>query len=87
MKYSMQALDSALDFLLPEIKEAKDNGIKFNRPDLLKMVASQYFIKTYDFKWNPSFDERIAYYICQEAMINLNEKGWFVFGEKEWSEK
>lgn len=44
MKHTIQALDNAIDFLLPNIKRAKSEGIDFSRPVLIKMVAHKFFV-------------------------------------------
>lgn len=83
MKYSMKSLDTAIDMLLPKIRQAKDNGIDFNRPSLLKMVAEDFFVKSIDREWNPTYEERVAYFVCQDAYRDLKDKGYFEFGSME----
>ena len=87
MKHNRESLIEALDLLLPNIKLAKAQGITFNIPDLLSMVANQHFTNSFDRKWNPSYDQRCAYYICQEALIDLEGTGYMEFGEKCWSDR
>lgn len=85
MKYDIGSLDNALNLLLPSIAKAKDSGVSFNRTSLLDMVSNDFFIKSLDREWNPSYDERIAYYICQEASYDLAKKGFMSFGDMRWS--
>jgi hypothetical protein len=81
MRYNKESLDLALDTLLPEIKSAKDNGCKFTRPELLKMVAMDYFIKDENIK--VSFFNSTCYHVCQEALRDLNIIGNFEFGSDD----
>ena len=78
MHYNKESLDLALDTLLPEIKRAKDKGCKFTRPELLKMVAVDYFLKDENIK--VPFFNSICYHVCQEALRDLNIIGNFEFG-------
>lgn len=85
MKYTAQTLDNAIDYILPDIAKAKSMGVKFSRPDLLNNVAKYFFIKSFDREYDPSYSERIAIYICQEAMIDLNTDGYFTYGEMNFN--
>lgn len=84
MKYDSGSLDKAIDLILPKIAKAKGEGVVFNRPSLLDMVAKEFFIKSLDKSWNPSYDERVAYFICQEAIYDLSLKGVMDFGVMEF---
>ena len=81
MKFTVKSLDHAINFLLPNIKKAKENGINFNRPQLIQSIAMDYFVHSLDRNWDPSYDERIAYHIVQCAAKDLSEYGYFEFGE------
>ncbi|AKO61104.1 hypothetical protein AXI76_gp203 [Pseudoalteromonas phage H101] len=85
MKYNSDSLDKAIDLILPNIAKAKSEGIVFNRPSLLDMVAKEFFIKSLDSSWNPSYDERVAYFICQEASYDLSLKGMMDFGTMQFN--
>ena len=88
MKYTMKTLDSALDFLLPKITEAKRQGVSFPRTDLIRMVAEDFFVDSLDSEeqLDYSYGKRVAHHICAEALHDLRStEGCFVFGEKEFS--
>lgn len=82
MKHTHETLIKSIDYLLPDIKKAKDLGVKFNTPQLLSMIAEDFFVKSIDILWNPRFNTRIAYFVCQEALIDLKTVGYFEFGEQ-----
>ena len=69
----MKNLDESFDFLLPEIKKAKDLGIKFNRPELLKMVAEKYFLA----RDTITLQEMKHYEVCRTHLRQLNVTGKF----------
>ena len=84
MKYDIVTLDRAINLLLPEIEAAKYKGVSFDRPTLLNMVSRDYFVKSLDQEWNPSYDERVAYFVCQEAVLDLKTLGYFDFGQRNF---
>lgn len=77
----MKNLDESLDFLLPEIKKAKDLGMEFNRPVLLKMVAEKYFLAGDTI----TLQEMKHYLVCRARLRQLNNTGEFDWGKDEIS--
>ena len=69
----MKNLDDSLDFLLPEIKKAKDSGMAFSRPELLKMVAEKYFLAGDTI----TLQEMKHYVVCRTRLRQLNNTGEF----------
>ena len=85
MKYSMKSLDYALDYLLPEIKTAKNLGITFNRPTLIDMVAKKYFSEQFN-EDRRDYKESMCYFVCHEACADLLRDGCFNFGTMDLEE-
>jgi hypothetical protein len=84
MKYSMKSLDFAIDTLAPNIKTAKEAGIRLNRPESLQLIARDLFvIKVLDRDYDPSYKEMLCTYVVAEALRDLQTIGWFEFGTKE----
>ena len=79
MKYNSKSLDYALDYILPSIKKAKEKGMNFNKPELIKMAAWRYFIANEGHK----VMNNLYYSIIREAAIELEQNGEFVFGNME----
>ena len=69
----MKNLDDSLDFLLPKIKKAKDSGIEFSRPELLKMVAEKYFLAGDTI----TLQEMKHYVVCRTHLRQLNDTSEF----------
>jgi hypothetical protein len=84
MKHTHETLLNATNYLLPKIAKAKENGVNFNLPSLLSMIAEDFFVSSLNYEWNPKFEERVAYFICQEALYDLKTVGMFEFGTQEF---
>ena len=67
----MKDLGNAIDIILPSIKHAKLEGVYFNRPDLLEMVASSYFLEDDTI----TSEKRNAYAVCKVYMKRLTITG------------
>lgn len=85
MKYNSDSLDKAIDLILPNIAKAKSEGVVFNRPSLLDTVAKEFFINSLDREWCPCYNEKLAYFICQEASYDLSLKGVMDFGTMQFN--
>jgi hypothetical protein len=84
MKYSKKSLDYAIDTLSPGIKAAKDAGITFNRPEILRYIACDLFLaKELNREYNPSYKEMMCTYVVAQALQDLAKVGWFEFGDRE----
>ena len=81
--YTIEELDWAIDHLLPTVAKAKDQGVKFSRPDLLKQVAWNEMVLEYsenreDFQSKyPKYPQ--ARYIVGLAASDLHKYGYFKF--------
>ena len=84
MKYNNDTLTSAIYFLMPDFKKARDKGVNMNNTRMLTSIAEDQFIKPLEIGHNPSYDERIAIYVCQEAMRDLHKLGQFDFGVMDY---
>ena len=83
MKYTLNTLDAALDYLLPKIKKAKILGATFDRPTLLRMVDEDFFVESLQ-DINHSYEKRVAHMITAEALKDLGEAGCLVGGDLEF---
>lgn len=80
MEYSVRSLDMALDTLLPKIAKAKEAGIDFDRPTLIRMVAQKYFILSGD---RLDLNHQACYCVVRQAAEDLDQQGWMSFGQRE----
>lgn len=76
---TIEEFDNAIDYLLPNIKKAKENDIKFNRPDLVKMVAEKYFLDSMRPDCNHDSKTKSMYKIIHFSAMQLNTFGTFNF--------
>lgn len=86
MKYNHESLDYAIDYILPAIKNAKEAGIHFNRPELVKMVAWEAFV-TDAIGGQMRYEKSLCYRIVWEAACDIEELGRFNFGDKDIKEQ
>jgi hypothetical protein len=93
MKYSVNSLDLALDYLLPSIRKAKEVGVSFDRPSLCKMAAQLQFVKIVlkdeikdEYSFRKAYQTSLCEYVVAEALQDLNTAGYFIFGEKDLSQ-
>ena len=79
MQFTMEAVDKALDTLLPTMAKIRyEREINVNRPDLLKIAAYNFFLR--GAKAELSFDETLCYYVVREAALELEKHGFFTWG-------
>jgi hypothetical protein len=80
MKYNMASLDLALDTVLPKIALAKRAGIDFDRPCLIKNAAYKCFVDN-----SHKLDTHLSmcYHVIRQAAKDLDDHGYFQFGELE----
>lgn len=88
MQFTKNALNNALDFLLPKIKKASDKPGQesVNISKKMEMVMHDFFIDAYtgDCLDHPP-DRRMAIFIVQQAAYSLTTDGQFNYGNVEWN--
>lgn len=69
-------LKNAIGYICPEFKVLVNEGIEYNVPSWLKIVAEKYFREHFQ---HPDWrDGQLmeAYALCHSAPVEIQEKGW-----------
>ncbi len=87
MEYSAKSLDLALSVLLPNIVKNETSIASYTRPDLIKMVAWNHFIRSVseDTAMVRDYDKSMCLYVVQQSAFELHKTGYMTFGIRELS--
>ena len=82
MKYTKQAVDKAIELILPIYPKCVE-AFTLETPEALKMTAIEIFMISETNEYKMNYSKRVASEIIREGIKELNEKGYITYGHCE----